>query len=442
LAIVTSSLRWVTVLKFGNVSLEPIHISLLALTLCFLASPTAISASVGFLFSAPAFWLFMLLYFLLSLLFLLSQGFNESVVNLLPQALYIPAFFVIYVCLLRAILIGSPFRYYVAVGLAIIIFMTMIAISAATGGADLRGAWSSLIAGASFYAFKRTFLSVIFNSSGFSSSSDQLIEYTTSIKNELSSCIVVLFAMMKSLRSFPPTWRSRMFEAACAAVVALVVVLSFSRSAFLALAMSLLVSFTVSLLTGRMPVARAFAVAAGFLAGVAVIVVATDVGRVLEESVAETTTYEARLVQYSAAFKIISENIWPGVGTSIQIDGHDIHNLFLATWAKSGILPLICILSAYLVLLTAWVVSLVETISRPGSWHVVGNPAWVFAIPIVPFLRVFLSGKGGTFSISMWLGAAAFLAFIVANRLARRRCAGASSPQPWPGVVDAERTSR
>jgi hypothetical protein len=54
----------------------------------------------------------------------------------------------------------------------------------------------------------------------------------------------------------------------------------------------------------------------------------------------------------------------------------------------------------------------------------------VFAIPIVPLLRVYLSGKGGTFSVSMWLGTAAFLAFIIANRAAAGRAIGATMGRP------------
>jgi hypothetical protein len=69
-------------------------------------------------------------------------------------------------------------------------------------------------------------------------------------------------------------------------------------------------------------------------------------------------------------------------------------------------------------LLGTWIGTLVKTVTVRSFWRLAGDPGWVFAIPIVPLLRVHLSGKGGTFSVSMWLGTVAFFAFIVANRAA------------------------
>ncbi|MGH6880074.1 MAG: O-antigen ligase family protein, partial [Hypericibacter sp.] len=366
-------------------------------------------------------------YLLLSFVFLLRKGLNPAVVALLPQLLYVPAFFIIYFCLFRAVLGGSNFKYYLGAGLAIIVFFLALGISATIGGADLGVAWSGLVGGGSFYGFNRVFTRAIFISSGFQSalSSEQFTEYSTSIKNELSSCVVVLYAIMRSLRDFRSTLWSRVFESACFGIVAIVVVLSFSRSAFLGFGLALSVSFAVSILSSRSPIDRTFLAALGFLIAVAAIAVLSNVGPVLLSSFEDSTSYEERLEQFNTAVHIIDANIWSGTGTNVDIGGHDIHNLFLATWAKSGFFPFLAVLLAYLLLLGTWLGTLVKTITVRNFWRLAGDPGWVFAIPIVPLLRVYLSGKGGTFSVSMWLGTAAFLAFIVANRAAILQAFGA-----------------
>lgn len=432
LALVTSSLRWFTVLSYGSVSIEPVHIALVLLTLYFYFSIRALGEVSLLLSYAPLFWILYISYLLLSLVFLLRKGFNPTITALLPQLLYIPAFFAIYLCLFKAVLGRSNFKYYLGAGLAIIVFFLLLGVSAAIGGADLLAAWSNLVSGGSFYGFNRVFTKVIFSSSDFQSSmsSAQFIEYSTSIKNELASCVVVLYAIMRSLRDFRPTWWSRGFEAVCFGIVGIIVILSFSRSAFLCFALALTVSFAVPLLSGRSSIDRTFLAGIGFLIAAVAIAVLTNVGPVLLASFEDTTSYDERLQQFDAAVQIIEANIWSGTGTNIEIDGHDIHNLFLATWAKSGFFPFLAVLSAYLLLLGTWLATAARILTVRGYWHLTNDPGWVFAIPIVPLLRVYLSGKGGTFSISMWLGTAAFLAFIVANRAAIAHAVGAEGDRP------------
>src|SRR5258708_37410177 len=98
LAVVTSSLRWFTVLSYGGVSLEPVHIALLFLVLYFFISVRALGRASLLLSYAPLFWILYTSYLLLAFVFLLRKGFNPALVNLLPQFLYIPAFFAIYFC--------------------------------------------------------------------------------------------------------------------------------------------------------------------------------------------------------------------------------------------------------------------------------------------------------------------------------------------------------
>jgi O-antigen ligase len=432
LAFVTSSLRWFTVLSYGSVSVEPIHLALLFLLLYFFFSQRALGKASRLLSYAPLFWTLYTLYLLLSLAFLLRKGFNPAIVALLPQLLYIPAFFVIYSCLFQALLGGGSFKYYLGTGLAIIVFFLALGISAAIGGADLASAWSGLVGGGSFYGFNRVFTKVIFNTSGFqdSLSSAQFVEYSTSIKNELASCVVVLYAIMRSLRDFRSTWWSRCLESSCFGIAGIIVVLSFSRSAFLCLALALCLSFAVSLFAGRSPVDRTFLAGIGFLIAAAAVAAFSNVGPVLLASFEDSVSYDERLQQFHVAVQLIEANIWTGIGTNIEVGGHDIHNLFLATWVKSGFFAFLAVLLAYLLLLGAWARTVVKTVAGRSFWRLAADPGWVFAIPIVPLLRVYLSGKGGTFSISMWLGAAAFLAFIVANRAAIGRAMGAQGNRP------------
>lgn len=432
LAFVTSSLRWFTVLSYGSVSIEPVHVALVFLTLYFCFSLRALS-EVSFLLSyAPLFWVLYTLYLLLSVPLLLRKGFNPAIVNLLPQLLYVPAFFAIYLCLFKTALGQSSFKCYLGAGLAIIVFVLTLGVSAAIGGADLQAAWSGLVNGGSFYTFNRMFTKIIFGGSGFQSpkSSTEFIEYSNAIKNELASCMVVLYSIMRSLRTFRPRWWSRVLEIACFCIVGFVVVLSFSRSAFLCLTLALFVSFAISLLANRSSIDRAFLMGIGFAVAAAVVALLSSVGPVLLASFEDSISYEERLRQFSVAAQLIEANIWFGTGANVEVNGHDIHNLFLATWAKSGLFPFLAVLSAYFLLLATWVVTFVRTVTVRSSWRLPNDPGWVCAIAIVPLTRVYLSGKGGTFSISMWLGTVAFLAFVVANRAAiARAIGGESGPQ-------------
>src|ERR1700750_2242551 len=135
---------------------------------------------------------------------------------------------------------------------------------------------------------------------------------------------------MWSLRDLRPTWWSRGFEGVCFGIVGIVVVLSFSRSAFLSFALALSVSFAVSLLTGRSPVDRPFLARFGLLITAAAIAFFSNIGPVLLQSFEDSTSYDERLDQFDFAVKTIEANIWSGVATNILVAGHDIHNLFLA----------------------------------------------------------------------------------------------------------------
>jgi O-antigen ligase len=393
-ALATSTLRWFTVMNFGTVSLEPVHIALLFLVLYFGISARALNDASRLLSYAPIFWAVYTAYLLLSFVFLLRKGVNPAIVALLPQLLYVPAFFIIYFALVRALLDGSSLKYYVGAGVAVVVLFLVLGGSAAIGGADLGAAWSNLVGGGSFYGFNRVFTKVIFNGSDLQApvASEQFIEYSTSIKNELGSCAVVLYAMMRSLRDFRQTWWSKAFELLCFGIVGAVVLLSFSRSAFLSLALVLSISFAVSIFSGRSSVERSFITGTGFVVVALVIAALSNIGPLLLESFEDTTSYDERLDQFNAAVQIINANIWWGTGANILVGGHDVHNLFLATWSKSGFFPFLAALLAYLFLLGAWIRTAVKTMTVRSFWHLAGDPGWVFAIPIVPLLRVYLSG--------------------------------------------------
>lgn len=425
--IVVAPLRWQTVVSLGDISLEPIHVMLILVGLCFVFSARSMAEAWSLLLYAPSFWVFSILYLVLSLVFLLGRGFSEAVVNLLPQGLYIPTFFLVYYCLTKAIVAGNTAIYYWATGLALVAFLLMLTLSAAIGGADFIGAWSALLATRNFYAFNRTFKTVIFDSSGVAGSPDQMVEYASSIANELASGVVVLFALMMSLRCWTPRFWGQLGEAACFAATTFVVIVSFSRSAFLAFALVLGTSFLLSVTKGLMPAVRAVLTAIGVTIAIAILVAASDLGSLMMDSFSDTTSYEARLYQFDRALELIEADPWSGTGREIKIDDHDIHNLFLATWAKTGFLPFLFILLAYGVLLYWWLATFARTLVTRNFWCLPHHPGWVIAIAIVPLLRVFLSGKGGTFSVSMWLGTAGFLAFIIANQITRAKLAHARS---------------
>src|SRR5882757_3351133 len=104
LVLVTSTLRWFTVASYGNVSVEPVHVALVLLVVYLFVSTRSFGEIPRLLSYAPIFWVLYLSYLLLSFAFLLRKGFNPAIVALLPQFLYIPAFFAVYFCLFKAVL--------------------------------------------------------------------------------------------------------------------------------------------------------------------------------------------------------------------------------------------------------------------------------------------------------------------------------------------------
>src|SRR5262245_45500695 len=71
LALATSTLRWFTVISFGNVSVEPVHVALVFVFLYFCVSTRRLNEAASIISYAPYFWALYVAYLLLSFVFLL-----------------------------------------------------------------------------------------------------------------------------------------------------------------------------------------------------------------------------------------------------------------------------------------------------------------------------------------------------------------------------------
>lgn len=152
----------------------------------------------------------------------------------------------------------------------------------------------------------------------------------------------------------------------------------------------------------------------------------------------------SRLTQLSFAIQHIENAILTGNGY-IQIDGHPVHNLFLGSFLHGGLAAFLMVLGFYLWLLLSWA-RLVFLIARaPGLWLLPLRPEWVAVLPLLPLVRVWLTGDSGHPALAEWVALALFFGLRLANRAclaralrpARPDAGEAAAPGPSPRLPPA-----
>jgi O-antigen ligase len=118
-----------------------------------------------------------------------------------------------------------------------------------------------------------------------------------------------------------------------------------------------------------------------------------------------------------------------GLGTEVHISSgkeHRVHNVFLSSWLEMGILGLLTSLAYYLALLTAWGTFIARIVLSPSRWRLRAQPEWVAVLPVLPMMRVLLSGSGA-FTLVEWFCLALFFGLLAKNESQR-----SSAPRPDP----------
>ncbi|WP_310467435.1 hypothetical protein [Sphingomonas sp.] len=149
----------------------------------------------------------------------------------------------------------------------------------------------------------------------------------------------------------------------------------------------------------------------------------------------------SRVEQFQLALAQIEKEPVTGTGY-FEVDGHVIHNLFLAAWVHAGIGAFVLVVLFYVALIARWVMLIAAVAARPDRWVIPIAFEWIAPLPILPLFRVWLSGDAGHPFLGEWIAVGAFLGCVVANDLMRRRLAGLQLAANGQGVSPAPHTSR
>lgn len=146
----------------------------------------------------------------------------------------------------------------------------------------------------------------------------------------------------------------------------------------------------------------------------------------------------SRFDQLGWAFGRIEDAIWTGSGYA-EIDGHPVHNLFVAAWMHAGLLAFLLVTSFYIGLVVTWARFVSQVMTQPQTWTLNLRPEWIAVLPLVPMFRVWLSGDAGHMNFVEWIGLGIFMGALVTNRLAQPV---AARSQKAPLNVKPSRQSR
>lgn len=400
---------WVRVLNLGSLSLEAYHVGLLAIvamTGLSVYSPWAVVAVVRR--CAP--WLIAWLGYLLLLVPALAG--SQAMSLLLKQILFITGFVCIAAYFYRASDPVTSLRRGAIAG--ILLYLAFTEYSAQLIGKSIAGAVVEFLSTGSFKALIFGFFRPVFNS--LEDGTD--LAFVASLTNSIAVSLLVLALCFRAGRRREGV--DVVGSAVLLAVLALALLLN-ARSVVMVGVAAMVLAFVV-----RLAAARAIAlvelfywsvVAIGLMTALTIIAITSPsaVDSVTEVFRFEDNSAESRLEQYVWAFGLIEDQLLLGHGYIETDKGLPIHNLFLSSWAYTGVLGFLLILVFYFGLLVSWLRWLALTLSRPSSWILGVRPEWVGVLPVLPLFRVWISGAGGMPAYGEWIALGVFVGLVMRN---------------------------
>ena len=145
----------------------------------------------------------------------------------------------------------------------------------------------------------------------------------------------------------------------------------------------------------------------------------------------EDDSAASRLDQYGWALQRIEGHLLLGGGYA-ELDGQPVHNLLLGALMHAGLAAFALVLAAYVSLLVFWVGFMRRLVTDPGWWVLPVRSEWIAALPLLPIVRVWLSGDAGHPGLAEWAALAAFFGVLQANVLRRAGLREASAGAPSP----------
>lgn len=399
------TLHWPALLQIRGTSLQPYHFGSLFL---ILAVAFPLQRHVSIVQAVP--WVLPYLFHLLLLTPALIGTSRMSLLN--RQIFYIAAFFA-----LASFCLGSRSPAVVlrrGALLGIVSFFLLIEYSARLMGKSLATAVTGFLATGNMKLLLAGFFRPVFNA--LEPPGDMLI--TSALTNTVGGGLLILALCFRA------GFRHQRRDLAGSLIMLLVVMFLLfmnARSTALAALGGMLLATGIKVLRRR-GIALGdlvfWGVITTFSAGFAYI--AALYGKSIIDTIVTAFTFsddstEGRLNQYAWAIALIERSPVGGNGYLPTPSGRAIHNLFLSAWAYGGLFNFILVLMFYGGLLWAWARWLRLIITQPDYWKLDLRPEWVAALPILPLLRVWLSGDAGHLPFSEWAALGIFSGLVIRN---------------------------
>lgn len=257
----------------------------------------------------------------------------------------------------------------------------------------------------------------------FQEASGSIEEVPAALKNAVSAGIFVSLIVFRIGHTSDRP--DRVGQIMTCLVLVILLMLS-TRSVLLVTLVALPIAFGIA--TARRPRLNVNGLIAS---GIVVLIGVCGVGLVLSSLDAATTVLEdrfsfgdasvnGRLEQFSFALSGIERSVFVGSGLE-EINGQLVHNLFLGAWLHGGLGAFLLILTAYLLLVGAWIRTVAVFTLTPSSWVLPIRVEWVAVLPVLAFFRVWVGGDAGHPGYPEWLSIFGFFALVTTNSLAKRR---------------------
>ena len=262
-----------------------------------------------------------------------------------------------------------------------------------------------------------------------------------SVKNGLA--VAVFTALIAFRAGHAGGGRDRMGGVVTLLVIGLLVMLNTRSVLLMAVAAVPLVAVIAQARRGGVTVAGCIAALAVGIAGLVVLSLVLSSDSALLPTLLDRFSFDdastgSRTDQLRWAFGRIETAIWSGSGYA-EIDGHQVHNLFVAAWMHAGLPAFLLVVTFYLGLVSTWAQFVLGLILRPGGWALDLRAEWIAALPLVPLFRVWLSGDAGHMNYVEWIAVGLFVGALTANRAALSaaaalpdRRARPQGPEPVP----------
>lgn len=395
LAFATFGIRWVPFFTIGGTVIEVWQVGYLALIGRMFASPRQISAAIQIVrkyYLFPTVFFFWLAYLMLRS----ALDLDPSGIKVLTKQFYLALGGLAVAASIPNFLSIRKTLFWTTV-LSFAAFFITFYVSSIIAGNELFSLFGKFLASGNFKEFTFQGLKPIYNA--YVQSDDPL--YASALKNTLSSFLLLTAIMSISLASYGGGM-SRMLVVGIFFTASAMLMLFLTRSVVAALLMSAFAASTIDRLIQRRPPPIMPALAGTVIVMILYLVNQTYFDALFIRVFEDTSSYEARLDQYSEALELAGEGVLIGHGFHLGSSGHPYHSLFISSLAYGGLIGLVLALGFYLALITIWIRVGMSFLSQGNSVIDGLNIAWIWTLPIMPVFRANLAGGGGYFDALGW----------------------------------------